>query len=128
MGISMGFFYPKLKTFEFKTYIEIYVSWEWRMMQKLKRNWLLSSKLTWGLLTQALENLQKLHFNGLLLSKVYVWLVQGKVQRSYVWQHWILMQYLKENCLLLSKMTWEIWEICVRALERLKIWTLMGFF
>ena len=53
-----------------------FVSWQWRMMQKLKRNWLVSSKLTWGIwwiLTRALKNLKKLHFNGLLLNKVYVW-------------------------------------------------------
>ena len=53
-----------------------YVSWQWRMMQKLKRNWLVSSKLTWGIwriLTRALENLKNLHFNGLLLNKVHVW-------------------------------------------------------
>ena len=38
------------------------------------RNWLVSSKLTWTIwqiLTQALEFLKKLHFNGLLLNKVY---------------------------------------------------------
>ena len=54
-----------------------YVSWQWRMMQNLKRNWLLSSKLTWGIwriLTRALENLINLHFNGLSFNKVYnVW-------------------------------------------------------
>ena len=36
-----------------------YASWEWRMVQKLKRNWLLSSKLTWAIwqiLIQALKN------------------------------------------------------------------------
>ena len=38
------------------------------------------------------------------------------------------MQNLKENWLLLSKMTWGIWEIFTRALESLKIGTLMGFF
>ena len=47
------------------------------MTQNLKRNWLVSSKLTWGIwqiLTRALENLKNLHFNGLLLNKVYnVW-------------------------------------------------------
>ena len=46
-------------------------------MQKLKTNWLASSKLTWGIwliLTRALENLKKLAFNGLFLTKVYnVW-------------------------------------------------------
>ena len=38
------------------------------------------------------------------------------------------MQKLKENWLLLSKMTWAIWEIYTRALESLKIGTLMGSF
>ena len=38
------------------------------------------------------------------------------------------MQNLKENWLLLSKMTWAIWEIYTRALESLKIGTLMGSF
>ena len=54
-----------------------FVSWQWRMIQNLKRNWLVSSKLTWGIwriLTRALKNLKNLHFNGLLLNKVYnVW-------------------------------------------------------
>ena len=50
--------------------------WHWRMMQKLMRNWLVSSKLIWGTwqtLTKALENLKNLHFNRLLLNKVHVW-------------------------------------------------------
>ena len=96
-----------------------YVSWQWRMMQNLKRNWLVSSKLTWGIwriLTRALENLKNLHFNELLLTKVYnVW--AKKVQRSYVWWHWRLMQNLKENWLVLSKMTWRIWKIFVHRLK-----------
>ena len=54
-----------------------YVSWKWRMMKNLKRNWFVVSKLTWGIcgiLTRALENLKNLHFNGLLLNKVHnVW-------------------------------------------------------
>ena len=44
------------------------------MMQNFKRNWLASSKLTWRIwriLTGALENLKHLHFNGVLLTKVY---------------------------------------------------------
>ena len=47
------------------------------MMQNLKRKWLVVSKLTKGILqflTPALDSLKKLHFNGLLLKKVYnVW-------------------------------------------------------
>ena len=52
------------------------MSWQWRMMQNLKRNCLVSSKLTWGIwriLTRPLENLKNLHLNGLLLNKVHVW-------------------------------------------------------
>ena len=44
-------------------------------MQKVKRNWLISSKLTWGIwriLTRALENLKDLHFTRLLLTKLYI--------------------------------------------------------
>ena len=56
---------------------EGFVSWQWRMMQNLMRNWLVNSKLTWGIwrvLTQAIENLKNLPFNRLLLTKVYnVW-------------------------------------------------------
>ena len=51
-----------------------YVSWEWRMMQNLKRNWLANSKLTWliwWILSHALENLLNLNFNKLLFTKVY---------------------------------------------------------
>ena len=57
-----------------------YVSWEWRLMQTLKRTWCVNSKLTWGIwriLTWALKNLKNLHFNGLLLTKGYVWGKKG---------------------------------------------------
>ena len=40
-----------------------------------------------------------------------------KVPRSYVWWHWILMQNLKENWLVLSKMTWKIWQIFFHRLK-----------
>ena len=47
------------------------------MMQKLKKNWLVSSKLRWGIswiLIWQLKNLKNLHFNWLPLTKVYnVW-------------------------------------------------------
>ena len=65
--------------------------------------------------------------NGWPLTKVYnVWAY--KVQGSYVWWHWRLIQHLKENWLVLLKMTWEIWQIFTRALENLKFVTLMGSF
>ena len=41
----------------------------------------------WRILTWALKSLKNLHFNGLLLNKVYnVW--AKKVQRSYVSEEW----------------------------------------
>ena len=48
------------------------MSWQWRMMQNLKRNWLVISKLTWGIwwiLTRVLESSKNFHFNVLLLTK-----------------------------------------------------------
>ena len=108
----------------------IYVSWQWRMMQNLKRNWRDSSKVTWRIwqiLARALQNIKSWHFNGLFLTKVYNFWAK-KTQKSYFWWHWILMPNLKQNWLVISKMTWGIWQIFTRALKSLKIWTLMGSF
>ena len=64
----------------------------------------------WRILTQVLKCLKNVHFNWLLLNKIYnVW--AKKVQKSYIWWHWGLMQNLKENWLVLFKMTWGIWQI-----------------
>ena len=52
-----------------------YVSWQWKIIQKLKRNWLVVLKLTWGtpqILTRALESLKNFCFNWLLVTKVYI--------------------------------------------------------
>ena len=75
----------------------------WRRIDMLFQNWHedfdLSSRKS-----------QNLRFNGLFLTKVYnVW--AKKVQRSYVWWHWRLMQNLKENWLVLSIMTRELWQM-----------------
>ena len=98
-----------------------YVSWQWRMMQKLKRNWLVSSKRTWGIwriLTRTLKNLKNLRFNGLVLTKVYnVW--TKKVQRSYVWLHSRLIQSLEKNWLSLPKTDKRNLANFTRALENL---------
>ena len=48
------------------------------------------------------KNLKNLHFNGLILTKVYN-VSAKKVQRSYVWLHSRLIQSLKENWLVLPK-------------------------
>ena len=52
-----------------------YLSWHWRVMQNLKSNWFVVSKLTriiWQSLTQALKSLNNFHFNWLILSKLYI--------------------------------------------------------
>ena len=76
IGTLMGSFYPQQKMYELKIYSRA-VSWQWRMMQNLKKNWLVTSKLTWEIwriLTQAIRNHKNLQFNGLLLTKVFnVW-------------------------------------------------------
>ena len=106
-----------------------YVSWPWRVMQNLKKNWLVVSKMTriWWILTWALKSLTNLHFDWFLLCKVFnVW--PKKVQRSYLSWHWRVMQNLKKNWLVVWKMTWGIWQIFTRALKSIKIGTLMGSF
>ena len=57
-----GSFRARYTLFEVKKYRKV--------MQSLERNWLVASKLTWGicpLLTQVLESFQKFSFTGLLL-------------------------------------------------------------
>ena len=157
------------------------MSWQWRMIQKLKRNWLVILKLTWTsqILTRALEKSKKFFcFNWLLVTKVFiVWAT--KVQRSYLslksyahfeeklncslkkdlrnlansyqgtwncqncdfggdllskvekvwpsdlqrsnvsWQ-WRIIQNLKRNSLVISKLTWKIECFLTQALENLK--------
>ena len=107
-----------------------YLSWHWRVMQSLERNWLVVSKLTWGIwqiLTRAIKILKNFHFNGLLLSKVYIIWVK-KVQRSHLSWHWSVMQSLEKNWLNASKLTWGIWQILTWALKILKYFHFNGLF
>ena len=94
-----------------------YVSWEWRMTQNVKRNCLVNSKVTWVIwwtLSQALENLKNLNFNELLLTKVYnAWAKESTDELLGIVRR--LMWNLKENWLVISKMTWRIWQIFTRA-------------
>ena len=104
------------------------MSWQWRMIQTLRRNWLVVLKLTWvtlQILTGGLKSLKNLCFNWLLVTKVYiVWAT--KEQRSYLSWHWRVMESLKKNWLVVWKKTWEIWQIFTRALESVKIGTLIS--
>ena len=70
-------------------------------------------------------------------QKLVLWLVPfvqskkyltSKVQRSYLSWHWRVMQNLKQDWLVVWKITWGSWQIFPRAFESLKIGTLMGSF
>ena len=100
------------------------------MMQHLKENWFLLSKMTsgiWRILTRALENLKNLHFNGLLLNKVHNFWAKKSIGEFCLTVLNILMQNLQENWLVLSKMTWGILQILTWALENLKNLHFNGF-
>ena len=105
-----GILLSKLENVRASNLQKCYMSWQWRMMKNLKSNWLVISKLTWGIwriLIPTLGDLKHLLFNWLLLPKY----IMFELKRSYVWWHWRLMQNLKEIWLVLSKMTWGIWQI-----------------
>ena len=62
---------------------------------------------------------QKFHVNGFFLNKAYiVW--PKKVQRSCLSWHWRVIQNLEWNQLVVSKLTWGIWQILTWALKSLK--------
>ena len=147
-----------------------YLSWNWRVMQNLNKNWLVVWKMTWekfGKFSSEHSKVSKLRlwwyrflqrrkcmnlkFTGYLcvmtmendaqfeeeftrqfktdtrnLTNFHPSLQKSqKFARIYVWWHWILMQNLKENWLVLSGMSWWIWQIFTRALKILKIGILM---
>ena len=70
---------------------------------------------------------KNLHFDWILLSKVYKYL-DKKVRKSYVSWHWRVMQILKKIWLLVPKMTQGIRWILMRAVASLEICTLMCYF
>ena len=62
-----GIFLSKVETVCASNLQGSFLSWQWRMIPNLNRNWLVSLKLTWGIwqiLTRALENLKNLNFNA----------------------------------------------------------------
>ena len=100
------------------------------MVQKLKRNWLVSSQLTWGiwrLLTQALKNIENLHFNGLLLTKAYnVW-AKKRIEELCLMVLNIDAKFERKMTLCFQKWHEEFSKFSPEhMLESLKIWTFMG--
>ena len=62
-----------------------YLSWQWRMIQGLKKIWVLFSNMTWGIwwiLMRAVESLKIFTFMGLFCKKY--WMVELKKQKNCV--------------------------------------------
>ena len=90
------------------------------MMQDLKRNnglsvqnWQEKFDKFWP---EPSKNSKNYTLMGCFWPK-YIMFELKKVQRNYFWWHWRLIQNLKENWLVLSKMTWRIWQIFVHRLK-----------
>ena len=90
-----------------------YISWQWRVMQNLKKNWLAVWKMTWGIwqiFTRTLERVKNWYFHGILLPKVeHLW---AKVYRGVMCND--------------NEEWWKIWR--GTEIRSLKIGTLMGSF
>ena len=62
-----------------------------------------------------------------IVAFVRNWLVNVTLKMNLSW-HWRLIQTFKKNWPFVWKMTWGIWWSLIRAVERLKICTLMSYF
>ena len=98
------------------------------MMENLKMIWLVVSKLTqeiWRILIRALESFKNLHFNGLLLTKVYKFWAKKEVLSFMTLESDVTL----EEKLVCSLET-NIKDLANfhRALESLKIGTFVGYF
>ena len=105
-----------------------YVSWQWKMIQKLNRNWLVVLKLTWTSqnLTQAHENSKKIFLIGSLWPK-YILFELEKYRGVIFHDTEELCKFWRKTDQWFEKRQ-EIWQIFNRALGSVKIGTLMGYF
>ena len=104
-----------------------YVSWQWRMIHKLNRNWLVVFKLTWGtsqILTWALKKICVLI--GSLWPK-YIMFELQKYREVIFHDTQELNKFWRKFVLWFEKWR-EIWQSFTRALVSAKIGTLMGSF
>ena len=102
------------------------MSWQWRMIHKLNRNWLVVFKLTWGTSQIWTWALKTICFNWLLVTKVYnVWATKYREVIFHDTQE--LNKFWRKFVLWFEKWR-EIWQSFTRALVSDKIGTLMGSF
>ena len=85
----------------------------WRGIDLSVQNWHQEFDKFWP---EHLKNSKNYTLMGCFWPK-HIMFELKKVQRIYFWTHWRLMQNLKENWLVLSKLTWRIWQIFVHSLK-----------
>ena len=124
-----GLFLSKAYTVSIRKCQRNYVTWHWRVLHSLNENWLVAWKFTRNLVNFHASSWksENLHFYRIHFSKAWKYLDE-KVQKSHVSWHWRVMQSLKKNRLLVTKMTWGIWWILTRAVASLEICTLIYYF
>ena len=99
-----------LLLFKAHKHLDENASWHWRVMQRLKKNWLLVPKNDMRNLVNYNASSSKsemLHFDVLLLSIAYK-VSAKKAQKNYLSWHWKKIQTLKKNWLFVWKVTWGI--------------------
>ena len=107
-----------------------YLSWNWIWIQNLDRNRVAISKLAkgiWQILTWALESLKNFHFNGLLLSKVYIVWTKKYIEVIF---HETKEGYKIWRAIALSFQNWhkEFDKFWSEHSKVSKVFTLRGFF
>ena len=189
--INFNSFWAKYILFELKKSTEEFSFMTLKSNAKFGEELTRHSKLAWGIwwiLTRALENLTNSHFSGLLLNKVYIaWAIKSteelsfktlksdakfgekltcyfkidiknltnfdpriqksksllltgsfsrnyiffeprKVQRNYLSWHGRVVQNAERNWLVVSNLTWGIWQFLTRALKSLQNFYFNGLF
>ena len=105
-----------------------YASWYWRVMQNLKKNLFLVSKMIriWWIFIRALKSLKFAFSLAPFVQSYNVW--PEKVQSSYLSWCWKSTQNLKKNWLWFGKWPEEFGKFSSEHLKSVKIGTLMEFF
>ena len=105
----------------------MYVSWHWRVMQSLKKNWVLVQKLAWEIWWISMWAVTSLKIYTLMC-----YFCQQHIKFQLKRYRRIISpdteKRSKKNWIFAWKMIWGIWWTLIRVAESLKICTLMGYF
>ena len=117
--------------FQLKKVWRIYITWHWKVIQNLKKSWFAVSKMkrVWWILFEVSNQIsQNFPFDWFLFCKVPNICLKS-VQRSYLTWHWReWRKNLKKKWPVVCKMIQGVCHSFTRALESVKIETLMGSF